>query len=197
MNVALFFDSNHKSIDSLYGHYFEDLILRTRILQNSGEKVVLRGGDLIVHHPGVELYGLLQDLFGGPCDENGRFDHSHMRADLAYRTAMDSVVFAIVIHGVSYRTLDRLEDKLLASMAYLGWNDIDLDFEPHAALLCEYLTSRYLIEGQSVKVPLGSVESDEHPLPEHLVETLKVWGFQDIGVAERELLALLQDNATN
>jgi len=184
MIAAFMFDPEHPLVAGFHGHNIEALIFKTDVLQRSGEQLVIRGGDLILGQRSGPFYGQIQEVLGGPL-VIGRPDHGRLRADDAYGTALHSVIFAIVIHGISHETAMRLEQPLLKTSACLGWKKLDFDYEPHRQLLGQYLLDRYRILGRTIEVPPADPFSDEPALPDHLVETLKSWGFEEVSVAAK------------
>lgn len=93
----------------------------------------------------------------------------------------NSLVFAIVIEGVTRLTTYRLHLKLKHSDAYIGSRIVDYDYEPHALNFGNRLIDRYLLEGTKLTVP-GFEYSDEPALPQHRRDTLSEWGFTEISV---------------
>lgn len=188
MIAAFFFDPDDEKVRSYYGFEVEKLLFETGILQASGERIVVRGGDVLFHDGGVgDLYGRIQAVLGGPPLEYGRLDHGELLTDWAYQVALESVLFAIVVHGISKVTTEALEERLLEHSAYRGLKQVHPYYFPHLKYLLYHLEDRYFVEGASVLVPQGGQLSDEPALPAHRVATLKSWGFTSVGVADRPL----------
>lgn len=196
MIAALFFNSNHESVSGTYGHKIEELVFGAQALQNSGERVVIFGGDVFVHGYQENPYVIAQEVFGCPRLKNGKLNHGHLLTDSVYEAAFAQSAFAIVIHGVTRKTVDALERKLSRSRAFLGWKELDWDHEAHFVILGQYLQQRYLVEGTSIWVPGGQWE-DEPDLPDHRVETLREWGFDDVGVVAAPLLSQMDQGTVD
>lgn len=183
MIAGYFFDPEHEDVSSYYGYFVEQMIFRADVLQTAGEAIVLRGGDIIVSAPAGGRYEQFLSLFGGPLVD-GRSDFGEIRTELAFQTALNSMVFAIVLHGISSRTAWLLGNALVPSLAFLGWKELDFDFEPHRYLLGEKLLDRYWLQNRRIRVPGIS-------LPHHEIDKLTDWGFDDVGLTRSDLLGLL------
>lgn len=184
MIAAFLFNPEHPLVAGFHGHNIEALIFKTEVLQGSNEQLVIRGGDLILGQRSGPFYSQIEEVLAGPMLE-GLHDHGRLRADDAYGVALNSVIFAIVIHGLSHETAMRLEQPLLKTPAFLGWKKLDFDYEPHRQLLGHYLLDRYRVLGRTIEVPPADPFSDEPALPDHQVETLKSWGFEAVSAAAK------------
>jgi len=186
MIAAFFFDPDDEKVRNYYGYQVEKLVFETGVLQASGERLVVRGGDVLLHDGhGGDLYARIQEVLGGPPLETGRLDHGELLTEWAYQVALESVLFAIVIHGISQETTEALEERLLQHSAYRGLKQVHPYYLPHVEHLLHQMEDRYFVEGASVLVPKGRSRSGERELPAHRVATLKGWGFTSVGVADR------------
>lgn len=182
MNAVILFDSNEAPIEANYGHLAEELIFGSGIIQRSGERIVVRAGDLRFSPEfGFSHYGLIEQVLSGPVVD-GVKQHPAHRAEWAYEAALHSIVLAVVLHGISKSTLRVLDESLWKARAYVGWKKPDFSFPLHQHFYRKGLLDRYFIEGAQIRLARGeSLNSDR-------VATLESWGFNDIGLSEHPSL---------
>lgn len=192
MVSAFFFDTDDVSVRSNPGHHIDELIFRTGILQDAGERLVVRGGDLQVRSiEADDFYEALEVVLGGPPSPDGRPDHGGLLTEWAYEVALQSTLFVVAVHGVSAGTARKLDKRLRRSSTYRGRKHVVMHFAPHRMCLHDQLEDRYFVHGSTVLLRGPKPHGDEPTLPRHRIETLSAWGFATISTTPESFRQLL------
>lgn len=129
MNIAFFFNSNHKTLGDFYGHTIMEWILKTNILQSEKRNMRVCIGDILtafrcLNGEAVEIKKLCSLVY-----EPNIFDK--LITDRLVKTHGNSTVFCWMFQNMTKEIAERIHEKLCDNEAYLGSMDVNFSNMAH------------------------------------------------------------------
>jgi hypothetical protein len=160
VNLAILFDSDHRSLGGDYGTPIRNKIFQAGVLQDSARRLVVRIGDVLtLQH--AKTHAELAKL-------NDALYFSHHWTLLDEKKLRDtygrSTVFVWAIANIDEASARRLHCTLSGEQSYLGMHGIDLSIRTHLVFYRLCLPARYRIRAKSCHIfyDMGQREEVDH-----------------------------------